>query len=103
LLTVAGECDDDEDDDGHWWWQSEAGKPGKWKVPQWEVLAANRVGWEAGLKKVKVNERETGVSERQLVVRLCVRLLNGDVDVREAQGTRAQDRVQESEKGRPAG
>jgi hypothetical protein len=58
LLTVAGECNDDEDDDGHWWWQSEAGKPERWKVPQWEVLAANRVGWEAGLKKVEVNERD---------------------------------------------
>jgi hypothetical protein len=49
---------DDEDDDGHWWWQLEAGKPEKWKVPQWEVLAANRVGWEARLKEVKVNERD---------------------------------------------
>jgi hypothetical protein len=59
LLTVAGECDDDEDDGGHsWWWQSEAGKPEKWKAPQWDVLAANRVGWEAGLKKVIVNERD---------------------------------------------
>jgi hypothetical protein len=58
LLTVAGECDDDEDDDGQWWWQSEAGNPEKWKVPQWEVLAANRVGWEAGLKKVEVDERD---------------------------------------------
>jgi hypothetical protein len=66
LLTVAGECDDDEDDDGHWWWQSEAGKPEKWKGPQWEVLAANRVGWEAGLKKVIKWTRETSVSERQL-------------------------------------
>jgi hypothetical protein len=38
-----------------------------------------------------------GVGERQLVVRL----LNGAVNAREAQGTRAQDRVQESEKERP--
>jgi hypothetical protein len=37
------------------------------------------------------------VSERQLVVRF----LNGAVSVREAQGARAQDRVQESEKERP--
>jgi hypothetical protein len=44
LLTVASECDDDEDDDGHWWWQSEVGKLENWKVPQWAVLAANRVG-----------------------------------------------------------
>jgi hypothetical protein len=62
LLTVADEChgaDDDEDDDGYWWWQSEAGKSEKWKAPQWEVLAAtNRVGWEAELKKVEVNERD---------------------------------------------
>ena len=34
------------------------GKSEKWKVTQWEVLAANRVGWEAGLKKVEVNERD---------------------------------------------
>jgi hypothetical protein len=33
------------------WWQSEAESPEKWKAPQWEVLAANRVGWDAGLKK----------------------------------------------------
>jgi hypothetical protein len=47
---------------------------------------------------VEVNERdEAGVSERQLVVRL----FNGAVGVREAQGTRAQDQVQESEKERP--
>jgi hypothetical protein len=57
-LWQAGECGDDEDDDGQWWWQSEAGNPEKRKVPQWEVLAANRVGWEAGLKKVEVNERD---------------------------------------------
>jgi hypothetical protein len=44
LATVAGECDDDEDDDSYWWWQSEAVNPEKWEVPQWEVLAANRVG-----------------------------------------------------------
>jgi hypothetical protein len=36
------------------------------------------------------------VSERQLVGRL----FNGDVDVWEAQGTRARDQVQESEKER---
>jgi hypothetical protein len=29
----------------------------KWVVPQWEVLAAGRVGWDGGLKKVRVNER----------------------------------------------
>jgi hypothetical protein len=58
LLAVAGECDDDEGDGGYWWWHSEAGKPEKWEVPQWEVLAANRVGWEAGLKKVEVHERD---------------------------------------------
>jgi hypothetical protein len=38
------------------------------------------------------------VSERQLLV---VRLLNGAVNVREAQGTRAQDQMQESEKEGP--
>jgi hypothetical protein len=43
-------------------------------IPQWEVLAANRAEWEAGLEKVRANERdglvEMGVSEQQLVVRL---------------------------------
>jgi hypothetical protein len=38
--------------------QSEAGNPEKLKVPQWKVLAANRAaGWEAGRKKVEVDER----------------------------------------------
>jgi hypothetical protein len=55
---VAGGCDDDEDDGGCWWWQSEAGKSEKREVPQWEVLAANRVGWEARLKEVGVNGRD---------------------------------------------
>jgi hypothetical protein len=58
LLAVADERNDDKDDDGHCRWQSKAGKPEKWEVPQWEVLAANRVGWEAGLKEVRANERE---------------------------------------------
>jgi hypothetical protein len=61
LLTVAGECDDDED---------ERRRPlvvavGGGKTREVEgtavggaVLAANRVGWEAGLKKVEVNERD---------------------------------------------
>jgi hypothetical protein len=57
VLAVSGECHDDEDDGGHWGWQSEVGTPEKWKIPQWEVLAANRAGWEAGLKKVEVHER----------------------------------------------
>jgi hypothetical protein len=61
------------------------------------VLAANRVGWEAGLKKVEVHERD----ESERTTAIVVRLLNGAVNVREAQGTRAQDRVQESEKERP--
>jgi hypothetical protein len=44
----------------------EAGSAGpvKWVVPAWEVLAANRRGWRAGLKRltVKVNESvEVGV------------------------------------------
>jgi hypothetical protein len=42
-------------------------------------------------------ERRGSGCERQLVVRL----FNGAVDGREAQGTRAQDQVQESEKERP--
>jgi hypothetical protein len=48
---VAGECDDDEDDGGCWWWQSEAGKPEKWKAPQWEVLAVGGalLRWQQGV------------------------------------------------------
>jgi hypothetical protein len=36
----------------------EAGSAGpvKWVVPAWEVLAADRGGWRAGLKRLKVNE-----------------------------------------------
>jgi hypothetical protein len=45
---------------GYCWWQLEAGKPEKRKAPQWEVLAANRAGWEAGLKKVEVDGRADG-------------------------------------------
>jgi len=47
---------DGEDSDGYWWWQSTEARAEKWVVPQWEVLAAGRVGWDGGLKKVRVNE-----------------------------------------------
>ena len=47
---------DGEDSDGYWWWQSTEARAAKWVVPQWEVLAAGRVGWDGGLKKVRVNE-----------------------------------------------
>jgi hypothetical protein len=50
------------------------------------------IGSERGERRGRVR-----VSERQLVV--C--LFNGAMNVREAQGTRAQDQVQESEKERP--
>jgi hypothetical protein len=34
----------------------------RWVVlqPQWEVLAADRGGWRAGLKELGVNESEVG-------------------------------------------
>jgi hypothetical protein len=32
-------------------------------VPQWEVLAAGRISWEEGLKKVGVNESRGGVEQ----------------------------------------
>jgi hypothetical protein len=35
-----------EDSDGYWWWQSTEARAAKWVVPQWEVLAAGRVGWD---------------------------------------------------------
>jgi hypothetical protein len=31
------------------------------EVPQWEVLAADRGEWRAGLKGVRANESEVGV------------------------------------------
>jgi hypothetical protein len=39
--------------------RTEAG-PAKWVVPAWEVLATDRGGWRAGLKRPKVNESEVG-------------------------------------------
>jgi hypothetical protein len=49
---------DGEDSDGYWWWQSTEARAAKWVVSQWEVLAAGRVGWDGGLKKVSESERE---------------------------------------------
>ena len=41
----------------------EAGSAGPVKrvVPEWEVLAADRGGWRAGLKGLRVNESEVDV------------------------------------------
>jgi hypothetical protein len=50
---------DGEDSDGYWWWQPTEARAAKWVVPQWEVLAEGRVGWEGSLKKVRVNERRS--------------------------------------------
>jgi hypothetical protein len=44
-----------------WWWQSTEAKAARWVVPQWEVLAADRGGWRAGLKGLRVNESEVDV------------------------------------------
>jgi hypothetical protein len=41
--------------------EADSAGPVKWVVPAWEVLAADRGGWRAGLKRLKVNEREVGV------------------------------------------
>jgi hypothetical protein len=49
------------DGDGYWWWQSTEAKAARWVVPQWEVLAADRGGWRAGLKGLRVNESEVDV------------------------------------------
>jgi hypothetical protein len=49
------------DGDGYWWWQSTEDKAVRWVVPQWEVLAADRGGWRAGLKGLRVNESEVDV------------------------------------------
>ena len=53
--------DGDVDGDGYWWWQSTEAKAARWVVPQWEVLAADRGGWRAGLKGLRVNESEVDV------------------------------------------
>jgi hypothetical protein len=70
---------------GYWWWQSEAGTPEKRKVPQWKVLAASskQGDWLGS----RTEESGSGREKRQLVVRL----FNGAVNAREAQGTRAQN------------
>ena len=47
--------DEDVDGDGYCWWQSAEAKSARWVVPQWEVLAADRGGWRAGLKGLRVN------------------------------------------------
>jgi hypothetical protein len=41
-------------------WQSTEARAAKWVVPQWEVLAAGPVGWDEGLKEVRVNAVLTG-------------------------------------------
>ena len=56
---------DGEDSDGYWWWQSTEARAAKWVVPQWEVLAAGRVGWDGGLKKVRVNESRGNSGEQE--------------------------------------
>ena len=48
--------DEDVDGNGYWWWQSTEAKAARWVVPQWEVLAADRGGWRAGLKGLRVND-----------------------------------------------
>jgi hypothetical protein len=51
---------DGENIDSYKWRQSTEARGATWVVPQWEVLAAGRVGWDGGLKKVRVNERRGG-------------------------------------------
>jgi hypothetical protein len=53
--------DEDVDGNGYWWWQSTEAKAARWVVPQWEVLAADRGGWRAGLKGLRVDESEVDV------------------------------------------
>jgi hypothetical protein len=53
--------DGDVDGDGYWWWQSTEAKAARWVVPQWEVLAADRGGWRAGLKGLRVNGSDVDV------------------------------------------
>jgi hypothetical protein len=41
--------------------EADSAGPVKWVVPAWEVLSADRGGWRAGLKGLKVNESEADV------------------------------------------
>jgi hypothetical protein len=41
--------------------EADSAGPVKWVVPPWEVLAADREVWRAGLKGLGVNESEVGV------------------------------------------
>jgi hypothetical protein len=41
--------------------EADSAGPVKWVVPAWEVLAADRGGWRAGLKGLRVNGSEVGV------------------------------------------
>jgi hypothetical protein len=38
--------------------EADSAGPVKWVVPAWEVLAADRGGWRAGLKELRVNETD---------------------------------------------
>ena len=60
-FVLDGDEREDVDGDGYWWWQSTEAKAARWVVPQWEVLAADRGGWRAGLKGLRVNESEVDV------------------------------------------
>ena len=40
--------------------EADSAGPVKWVVPAWEVLAADRGGWRAGLKRLAESERKLG-------------------------------------------
>jgi hypothetical protein len=58
VLGAEGSGDEDVDGNGYWWWQSTEAKAARWVVPQWEVLAAERGGWRAGLNEGTESERK---------------------------------------------
>jgi hypothetical protein len=41
--------------------ETDSAGPAKWVVLPWEVLAADRGGWRAGLKGLKMNGSEVGI------------------------------------------
>jgi hypothetical protein len=45
--------------------ESTDARAAKWVMPQWEVLAAGRVGWDGGVKKVRVNESRGSGGEQE--------------------------------------
>jgi hypothetical protein len=67
VLGTTAEADG-EDSGGYWRWQSTEARAAKWWCHSgrcWQHVAAGRVGWDGGLKKVRVNESRGGGGEQE--------------------------------------